>query len=410
MTDRTVLDTSPPPATAASRRAALTGAMFLMATSAIGPGFITQTTVFTAQLGAAFAFAIVVSVLVDIAIQLNVWRIVGVSGRRAQDLGNSVVPGGGYALAALDLFGGLVFNIGNVAGTALGLNALLGLDVKIGGALSALVAIAIFLSRRAGVAMDRIVVVLGAVMILMTLYVAIVSGPPLGDALRQSVAPGEVDFLVITTLIGGTVGGYITYAGAHRMIESGVTGPGSIHEINRSAVTGILVTGLMRVLLFLAVLGVVAGGVRLAADNPAPSAFEHASGEAGLRVFGLVMWSAAITSVIGASYTSVSFLVSFAPWIDRNRNRLVVAFIAVSTVIYLAIGATPTKLLVLAGALNGLILPFGLAVLLWAAGRRRDLLGGYRYPVWLLGLGVAAWLLSLYLGWNALSGLDDLWK
>lgn len=31
--------------------------MFLMATSAIGPGFITQTTNFTVQLGAAFAFA-----------------------------------------------------------------------------------------------------------------------------------------------------------------------------------------------------------------------------------------------------------------------------------------------------------------------------------------------------------------
>ncbi|GAA0212131.1 divalent metal cation transporter [Actinomadura nitritigenes] len=410
MTDTTLDHTPASPPTSSSRRGALLGAMFLMATSAIGPGFITQTTTFTAKLGAAMAFAILVSVLVDIAIQLNVWRIVGVSGRRAQDLGNRVVPGGGYALAALDVFGGLVFNIGNVAGCALGLNALLGLDVKIGGAVSALVAIAVFLIRRAGVAMDRIVVVLGAVMIVMTLYVAVESGPPLGDALRQSVAPGQVDFLVITTLIGGTVGGYITYAGAHRMIESGLTGPDSIREINRSAVTGILVTAVMRVLLFLAVLGVVAGGVTLAKDNPAPSAFQHAAGETGLRVFGLIMWSAAITSVIGASYTSVSFLVSFSGWIERHRNRLVVAFILVSTAIYLAMGTTPAELLILAGALNGLILPFGLAVLLWVAARRRDLLGGYRYPAWLLALGVAAWLLSLYLGWNALSGIEDLWK
>ncbi|MVZ99976.1 hypothetical protein F8568_006210 [Actinomadura sp. LD22] len=406
----TTLDHTPASQPTSSRRGALLGAMFLMATSAIGPGFITQTTTFTAKLGAAMAFAILVSVLVDIAIQLNVWRIVGVSGRRAQDLGNSVVPGGGYALAALDVFGGLVFNIGNVAGCALGLNALLDLDVKIGGALSALVAIAIFLIRRAGVAMDRIVVVLGAVMIIMTLYVAVKSGPPVGDALRQTVAPEQVDFLVITTLIGGTVGGYITYAGAHRMIESGLTGPGNVREINRSAITGILVTGVMRVLLFLAVLGVVAGGVALAKDNPAPSAFQHAAGETGLRVFGLIMWSAAITSVIGASYTSVSFLVSFSGWIERHRNRLVVAFIVVSTAIYLAMGTTPAKLLILAGALNGLILPFGLAVLLWVAARRRDLLGGYRYPVWLLGLGVAAWLLSLYLGWNSLSGIEDLWN
>ncbi|GAA3924624.1 divalent metal cation transporter [Actinomadura viridis] len=409
MTDRTTLGQAGAPP-AAPRRGALLGAMFLMATSAIGPGFITQTTVFTAELGAALAFAILVSVLVDIAIQLNVWRVVGVSGRRAQDLGNSVLPGAGYALAGLDVFGGIIFNIGNVAGTALGLNALLGLDVKIGGTVSALVAVAVFLIRRAGVAMDRIVVVLGCVMIAMTLYVAIISSPPLGEVLVQTVAPEEVRFLTITTLIGGTVGGYITYAGAHRMIESGLTGPENVRGITRSSITGILVTGLMRTLLFLAVLGVVAGGARLAADNPAPSAFQHAAGEAGLRVFGLIMWSAAITSVIGASYTSVSFLVSFSPWIERNRNRLVVAFIALSTVIYLALGTTPVTLLILAGALNGLILPFGLGLLMWVAGRRSDLLGGYRYPVWLLVLGVAAWLLTLYLGWNSLTGIADLWK
>jgi len=57
--------------------------MFLMATSAIGPGFITQTAQFTAQLGAAFAFAIVASIVIDIAVQLNVWRVIGVAGLRA---------------------------------------------------------------------------------------------------------------------------------------------------------------------------------------------------------------------------------------------------------------------------------------------------------------------------------------
>src|SRR5512134_2070644 len=96
------------------------GAMFLMATSAIGPGFITQTTQFTAQLGAAFAFAILVSIVVDIALQLNVWRVIGVSGLRAQELANTVLPGAGYVLAALVVLGGLVFNIGNIGGTALG--------------------------------------------------------------------------------------------------------------------------------------------------------------------------------------------------------------------------------------------------------------------------------------------------
>jgi Mn2+/Fe2+ NRAMP family transporter len=133
-----------------ARRTALMGAMFLMATSAIGPGFITQTSEFTVKLGASFAFAIVVSILVDIAVQLNVWRVIGVSGMRAQELGNKVLPGVGWFLAALVFVGGVVFNIGNIAGTGLGLNAMLGVDAKIGGAISALIAILVFLSKKPG--------------------------------------------------------------------------------------------------------------------------------------------------------------------------------------------------------------------------------------------------------------------
>ena len=102
----------------------LVGAVFLMATSSIGPGFLTQTSVFTVQLGAAFAFAILLSILVDIAIQLNVWRILGVSGLRANELANALLPGLGWVLAVLVAIGGLVFNVGNIAGTGLGLNAL----------------------------------------------------------------------------------------------------------------------------------------------------------------------------------------------------------------------------------------------------------------------------------------------
>jgi Mn2+/Fe2+ NRAMP family transporter len=379
-------------------RTALLGAMFLMATSAIGPGFITQTTAFTVQLGAAFAFAILVSILVDIAVQLNVWRVIGVSGIRAQELGNKVLPGIGWVMSALVFVGGLVFNIGNIAGTGLGTDAMLGLEPKIGGAISAVIAILIFLSKRAGMALDRIVVLLGAVMILLMLYVAIVAAPPVGEALRNTVFPEEIDFLVITTLVGGTVGGYITYAGAHRMVDSGVRGTEAVKEISRTSVLGIIVTGLMRVLLFLAIFGVVAGGVALTSDNQAAEAFQHAAGDIGMRVFGVILWAAALTSVIGASYTSVSFITK-TDGNPRTRNLLTVAFIAVCTVIYLFLGQAPQTLLIFAGAFNALILPIGFALLLWVALRRRDLMGGYRYPVWLLVIGVAAWLLTLFLAY-----------
>ncbi|MEU6699951.1 MULTISPECIES: NRAMP family divalent metal transporter [Pseudonocardia] len=391
-------DTARPTRTAT--RTALFGAMFLMATSAIGPGFITQTTTFTAQLGAAFAFAILVSILVDIAIQMNVWRVVGVSGLRAHELANKVAPGAGWLLTALVVVGGLVFNIGNVAGAGLGLNAMLGLEPAIGGALSALLAIGIFTVRWAGMALDRIVVLLGILMIGLTAYVAVVSGPPVGEALRQTVLPDEISWLAITTLIGGTVGGYITYAGAHRMLDSGLSGPENAGRVAVSSVQGILITGVMRVLLFLAVLGVVTAGVDLTgSDNPAAAAFAAAAGEIGLRLFGVILWAAAITSVIGAAYTSVSFLTSRSTP-ERTTRLLTVGFIVLSTAVFLVAGAAPVTLLIFAGAFNGLILPIGFTILLWVAWRRRDLLGGYHYPRWLLAAGFLGWLVTLFVGYQ----------
>ncbi|WP_026551592.1 NRAMP family divalent metal transporter [Arthrobacter sp. H20] len=397
-----------PKLSSSARRTALLGAMFLMATSAIGPGFITQTTVFTAQIGAAFAFAILASILIDIAVQMNVWRVIGVSGLRAQELGNKVIPGVGWFLAGLVFIGGVVFNIGNIAGTGLGANAMLGVDPKIGGAISAVIAIMIFVSKKAGMALDRIVVFLGAIMILLMIYVAIVAAPPVGEALKNAILPEQIDFLIITTLVGGTVGGYITYAGAHRMLDSGVTGIENVREITRSSVLGIIVTGVMRVLLFLAIFGVVAGGAVLTSDNMAAEAFGIAAGEIGMRVFGIVLWAAAITSVIGAAFTSVSFITtSKTP--ERKRNLITVAFIAGCATVYLFLGQAPQQLLIFAGAFNGLILPVGFGVLLWVAWRRRDLMHGYAYPKWLLIIGVITWFLTLFLGYTSITGLAKLW-
>jgi len=393
---------------AKSRRGPVLGAIFLMATSAIGPGFITQTATFTAQLGAAFAFAILVSVLIDFALQMNVWRIITVAGKRAGDLANQAVPYSGYVLAVLIVMGGLAFNIGNIAGGGLGLNALLGIDPKIGGAITALLAIGIFLFRKAGPVVDAVVMVLGVVMIVMTVIVGVISAPPIGEALKQTFVPDTLNFATITTIVGGTVGGYITYAGAHRYLDSGLTGPEHVTSVHRASFTGILVTGVMRYVLFLAILGVVASGVVLdtstSAANPAGQAFGAVLGTAGLRIFGLIFWAAALTSVIGAAYTSATFISTFSKKLGTGRplQWATVVFIVFSLLVYLALGAAPAAILVFVGGFNGLILPIGMTIFMYiGVFRQKDILGGYQYPVWLLVVGILATALSWYMGINS---------
>lgn len=385
-------------------RSAVIGAIFLMATSAIGPGFITQTATFTATMGAAFAFAILISILVDIAVQLNVWRMITSSGKRAGELANSAIPFSGHLIALLVVIGGLAFNIGNIAGGGLGLNALLGIDPKLGGILTAALAIIIFLVKKAGPVMDIVLVVLGVGMIVMTVVVAIIAQPPIGEALRQTFLPDELNFATITTIVGGTVGGYITYSGAHRYLDSGHTGPEQAGPVMRAAANGILVTGIMRYVLFLAILGVVASGVTLDLSgqgaNPAGQAFGAVLGDAGLRIFGAIFWAAAISSVIGAAYTSATFLSTYTKKLSGGwpLQLATVAFIVVSLIVYLSIGTAPAAILVFVGGFNGLILPIGLTVFMYIGWFRRDLLGTKKYPLWLLIAGTVVTLLTWYMG------------
>ncbi|MFJ8235742.1 NRAMP family divalent metal transporter [Ureibacillus sp. NPDC094379] len=366
-----------------------------MATSAIGPGFLTQTTVFTQQLAASFAFVILISLILDIVAQLNVWRIIAVSGLRGQEIANKVLPGLGIVLAVMIVMGGLAFNIGNVAGAGLGLNAMLGLDPIVGAVLSALFAIFIFLSKEAGKVMDKFAQVAGGVMILLMMFVAIKTTPPVGEAIVNTFAPEQISWFAIITLVGGTVGGYITFAGGHRLLDAGIKGVEYLPEVTKSSVTGILVTGIMRIALFLAVLGVVSQGLVIDPENPPASVFQLAAGNFGLRMFGVIMWAAAITSVVGAAYTSVSFIRSFHPSIEKYHNWIIIAFIVVSTVTFVFVGR-PVNILLLVGALNALILPIALGTLLIAA-HKKDVVGTYKHPIWLTVLGIIVVAIMSYM-------------
>jgi len=370
-----------------SSRSTIIGAAFLMATSAIGPGFLTQTTVFTKQLLASFGFVILISIILDILAQLNIWRILAISGKRGQAAANAAIPYSGYVLAILVAFGGLVFNIGNIAGTGLGLEALFGLPATYGAAISAVIAILIFVVRQAGKAMDTFVKILGLVMLALIIYIVATARPPLAEAAFRSVWPETIDVRAIVTLVGGTVGGYITFAGAHRLIDAGVTRIDAKPEIDRGAVSGIVLTGIIRVLLFLAALGVIVAGATIDEKNPTASVFSAAAGHVGLRLFGVMIWAAAITSVVGAAYTSVSFLRGFSEKISSHANVVIIGFIAVSLMVFLIVGQ-PVRLLVFAGTVNGFILPVGLAAILLVP-QRTQLLGEYRHPVW---LQIAGWL------------------
>lgn len=386
----------------------LLGAAFLMATSAIGPGFLTQTAKFTEQFQSNFGFAIMICIVMGLIVQLNVWRVIGVTGLRAQEIANKVLPGLGYVIAALVSLGGLIFNMGNVGGSGLGLNVLFGIDIRIATAIGGIAGLLIFASKNAKSLMDKVTNILGILMIVVTAIASVMSSPPMGEAIQKTFMPDDISSLLfpILTLLGGTVGGYIVFSGGHRLVDAGITGKENIKEVDKSASMGIIVSSIMRVIFFLLVFGVVSRGVSLDPTNPAADAFMHSAGSVGYKFFGFVLFSASVSSVIGAAYTSISFIKTFNKTIEENENKLIMSFIAVSTVIMVVIGQ-PATLLVLAGSLNGLILPITLGIMLIAS-RKKEIVGDYKHPIVLTVLGIIIVIATAYTGALSLQNISQL--
>ncbi|MBO3444905.1 divalent metal cation transporter [Clostridium sp. CCUG 7971] len=359
-----------------------------MATSAIGPGFLTQTATFTNQYRTNFGFVVLITTIFFIGAQLNVWRVIGVSGLRGQDIANRVLPGLGYFIAILVGIGGLAFNIGNVGGAALGVNVMFNADVTISTIACGLISIAIFLIKESGPVIDKLTRLLAIVVIIVVGYVAVINKPDIVLVAKGTFIPENPSNLIfpIITLLGGSVGGYITFAGGHRLIDAGITGEENLKDITKSSILGISVATIVRIFLFLAIFAVVSKGLTLDPENPAASAFKYGAGNIGYKFFGLVLWCASITSVIGAAYTSVSFIKTLHPFIENHENKFIILFIFASTLIMALVGK-PASLLVLAGSLNGLILPITLGVILIAS-KKESIVGNYKHPKWLLILGI----------------------
>ena len=109
-----------------------------------------------------------------------------------------------------------------------------------------------------------------------------------------------------------------------------------------------------------------------------------------------MIWAAAATSVVGASFTSVSFAQSFHPILTKKKNYFIIAFIICAALLFYIFGK-PVKVLIFAGAFNGFILAFSLGIMLIAASKKR-IMKEYKHPAALLIAGACVALLMLVFG------------
>lgn len=392
-------------------RFAALGAAFLLAASAVGPGFLIQTARFSAEGGQPFFYAVLLVTLADIVTKANIWSVVGAAGLTGAQIADRVQKGLGTVLTVAVVIGGLAFNTGNIGGAALGLSAVSGVPERVGVLVCATLAAGVFCFRGAKRITDVLAVVFGGIIVCAVFAVCVKTQPPVLSTVRALPQPNAAlsMFFPLITLLGGACGGYIPFSGAHRLLESGSSSP---KPFRCAAVLGASVSGIIRLSLFFAVIGVCCAGKTFLAeraaaiagsDNPAAETFLLAWGVWGKRLFGVTLFCAGFATTIGASYTSVSFLKTLHPFFARNERFFIPGMIACSALILLIFG-NATGFAILSGTVNGFVLPISLGCILLAA-RKRAIVGDYRHP---LPLTIAGWIvaaLSLVLAVRLLVGL-----
>lgn len=373
------------------------GAALVAATTQVGPGFTTQSALFGAQLLGAFFICVAVALALDIVTQANVYRILCYTGKRGQELAAAIHPVVGYILTAVVVFGICVFQFSNVSGTGLGMSALFGTSTSVSTALCGLIAMAVFLSKSANKLVNILAQVLGAVLIITSLVLVFFAEPPIGEIPAQMAAANFSDLVLPTiTILGSVCGGYGAYIGSHRLLDDQISGKENYYLYKRTQILGTTTVYVLRILLVLITFGAVMHGATIDMDNPAPSSYQAVAGMLGYRLYGAVILAAGTTTILGAAVIFNSFTKTYFRWIREHERQTAIIFIGICTVVDVFLGQ-PVTLVVAAGAINSMVLPFTMLVMLIASHSKRIMGEDYRHPKWMTIGAIVVFVAAVYL-------------
>ena len=365
-------------------------AIFLMASASIGPLFLLSTAEDTFQFKENLAFIIIMTAIIELGIQMNVWRILTTVNQPANIVIEKIIPKSLPFTSVLILLGGVAFNILNIAGLGIGMSLLFNIDVKLGASIGLLIGILIFLFNKNRITLYTFVIVLFSfiVSIILLSFLFVMFDVPYSLVFARTVIP-DIEFNTITsiaTMVALSIGGYISFSGAHRLIDIGVTGEQYKKEVTKSAAYSVLIVTAVRFILFLTILGLTNKNVIIFEDNILEGAFLEIFGDIGIYALGILFVAASISSIIGATYTIGTFIKPMNVIIKTHIDTILMMIVLTSWFVYLLTGED-VMLIKVASILNGLIIPVILGGVLHAS-KRKDITKSYKHPSWLFVYGV----------------------
>ena len=386
-----------------------TGPGALVAAAFIGPGTVTACTLAGANFGYVLIWALVFATVSTIILQDMSARL-GAGGRLGlgEALMQSVNTGwmkwvlGGLVFAALAI-GNSAYEAGNLAGGALGAEALFG-EAAPGKrvfvlALATIAAAALIIGEYKW--LERILIALVLIMCGAFIFAAFIARPDLGAVAKGLVPriPTGGDLTAIA-LIGTTIVPYNLFlhaAAARRKWDSAA----ALGEARRDSGLSIGIGGLVSILILsTAAATLFRAELEISSAADMARAIEPAFGASGRYFVGIGLLAAGLTSAITAPMATGYALSELIGGDAAQRQR----YFQITALIVLAIGTAlsllnikPTELILIAQYANGILLPIIAVFLLWVM-NNKSLLGGHVNGAVSNILGGAAVLITIGIG------------
>lgn len=381
----------------------------LVAAAFIGPGTVTACTLAGANFGFALVWALVFAtiatiLLQDMAARLGAGAGLGLGEALMQSAPAPAVKwaAGGLVFAAL-LIGNCAYEGGNLAGGALGLDALLTTaspgQTALVTALALIAGLAVLIGHYE--LLEKLLVGLVLIMSAAFILSVIFTRPDLG-ALASGLIPRIPDGGTLTAiaLIGTTIVPYNLFLHAAATRKKW-PGGAQTDQARKDSAISIGLGGLISIfILSTAATTLFKTGLEVSNAADMARAIEPAFGDAARYLIGIGLFAAGLTSAITAPMATAFALSEIIGGDEARKSTLFRATALLVVLVGAGIslsGIRPVEMILIAQYANGLLLPLMAAFLLYVM-NRKDLLGAHANTLLANLAGAAIVLITLGLG------------
>lgn len=381
------------------------GPGMIITASFVGPGTVTTMTQGGAGFGYSLLWAVVFSIIATIALQEMVARLALVTneglGEAIRDIFNHKLLKlitVWFSMIAVAV-GCAAYISGDLLGTSLGASYLLGIPENYIAPVIGIVILLIGLSGSYDL-IEKVMTVLVLIMGVIFITTVIVIQPDFSAVLKGAFIPSipNESLLTIIALIGTTVVPYNFFIHASSIHER-FNGIKDLRIVRIDTIVAIGLGGLISAAILITA-GTLIHGKEVTSLVELSEPLKPVLGDFAPIFMSVGLFSAGLSSAIASPMGAAATISSCLRWeggVKSKKYRLVFAIVIFIGIITSSLGFEPLEVLLIAQALNGIILPL-IAILIFVILNKKNMMGKFANGIVLNIIGIFVVLVVSFLG------------